>query len=487
LIADYTGQFLLAASEAVAAPGWCARDLASWRLSHHESLPVIELVAADGAGIGCFLGWPIAPAGVVLRERTVAPFADLAPATVERFLYEHGGRWAFVLAGSSPSRVYLDAFGSLAVVYDVEGQRIASTSTLLGSPAGFGRGPEDAGDPGFPHPNQFFPPPLTGDARVARLLPNHFLDVAARCAVRHWPDRPLERVADPAGVDALLAEIVAVLATNVRALAAGSRPYLSLTAGRDSRMLLACSREVQEQTSCFTFDDPRDTGPIDVAVARQLAEHHGLAHEIVPLAPVSGDTEREYLARIGFAGHPGKARDFLQAARRHLDLRRPWLVGFGGEIGRAYYWRRGDAARNELEPGELLRRTNLPASAPFADAMRRWLENVPTTDLFERLDLLYLELRMGAWAAPHLYGAAFPEVVAPLSHRRLVQAMLRLPAAYRREQRLARDVIRRTWPALLEHPFQRTPGPRGWWRSVRDRELLPRARRLRERLGGRSR
>jgi hypothetical protein len=313
----------------------------------------------------------------------------------------------------------------------------------------------------------------TLDPTISRLLPNHYLDLTTWQAVRHHP-----KTFDPmhdADVPHAVSRLVSVLQRQIGAvLHATTRLYMPLTAGLDSRTLLACSRFGHEGIEYVTFDytpwRQRRSEQLDLDVARRLARRVGLRHTVVPIsANVPAVIASGYLHRTGFSGGNGKAWDFEDACQRHLDLSGGWLTGFAGEVGRAFYWHAGDRETERWSPAELLTRLHLPASPRLQEAMRRWLAGLPDDlPLSSLLGLAYLEHRIGCWAAPHLYGAApFAVNLTPFCHREAFDLMLRLPPEYRKRKALARDICTATWPELLSLPFNAYPGLRGLREGMR--------------------
>jgi hypothetical protein len=103
----------------------------------------------------------------------------------------------------------------------------------------------------------------------------------------------------------------------------------------------------------------------------------------------------------------------------------------------------------------------LPNHSRLLEAGRRWLEALPLSNALAVLDLLYLEQRVGCWAAPQTYGVvAGPLKFWPFAHRDIFANMLRLPIEYRLRDALPADIVRLTWPELLAVPFNRYTGPR---------------------------
>jgi hypothetical protein len=80
-------------------------------------------------------------------------------------------------------------------------------------------------------------------------------------------------------------------------------------------------------------------------------------------------------------------------------------------------------------------------------------------DLFTKLDLAYIELRLGCWGAAPPFGPDFvSRDFCPFIQKALFEWMLALPHEFRRNQKLASEIIGREWPDLLRTPFNRLPG-----------------------------
>ncbi|MFQ6025981.1 MAG: hypothetical protein ACE5Q6_00545 [Dehalococcoidia bacterium] len=467
---DFYGQFVVSQEYRSVPEGWNFRSLRGWNLWNHSMLPVFDLKTADGTLCGWLLGFAIGENGHLVNDTLSVPFptsASVTPDQFEKFAYSFGGRFIFIILNGEHARLYLDPCGSLAAVYDTEKKCVASTLGLVVSdPTKHtkSRGISRA----FPESNQFYPAGLTAISRVRRLLVNHYLDLDSWEPVRHWLKTPLTRVGDEE-IMTLVSTIASVIKRNIQAVLEQYPTYLPLTAGRDSRMMLACSRELAEQATFLTFDY-RDTdggidGPTDLRISRKLSKRFGLKHKIIPIHwPPNQGLKQEYLLRIGYAGHWGKARDFYDSCARYLDLNQALLIGYAGEVGRAYYWYRFpydplllDGPNWKPDARQLLTWLYLPNNEPFVSPMNDWLKGIPDIDTYMLLDQLYLEQRMGCWASPHLYGAApFQLVMTPLCHREVIEAMMRLPVEYRRDQVLVEDIMRIGWPELAEVPFQKT-------------------------------
>ncbi|MGD8310067.1 MAG: hypothetical protein PVG98_11560 [Chromatiales bacterium] len=384
-----------------------------------------------------------------------------------------------MLLGHGLRRLYLDPGGTLACVYARDAKIAGATNTAVEWALQDARF-RPASDLGELATNQFYPAGLTRSPGIRRVLPNHFLDLDRWETRRHWLHRAPQRASGSEAV--LLAErIGGRIQHQVSAVCRALPTYLSLTAGRDSRMLLACSRHVVDRITFITFAYSGQETVADVSISKALSRRLGLRSTILPVADVDDDIKKRYLARIGYAGHWGKSCDFYYAAARNLDPARAFLPGFGGEVGRAFYWKKLPNAADIPAPEQLLSVMNVSASATAVSAMRRWLDGIQPPNAHSLLDQLYLEQRLGCWAAPHMYGfAPFAVTLTAFCHREVFGAMARLPVEYVRKQRLTDDVVSRYWPETASFPYQRNTGIRGVAESIRSR-----GRRTLKRLVGR--
>lgn len=467
-------QFTLSRGARPHPDGWTRRTSGPWVLATSPTLPATPLQDGTGEVAGWLLGWVFGPDGEPLHEHGTLPLDAVVDAggDVEERLYRFAGRWACVLLGERP-RVHLDPAGSLAAVYSEQEQTLASTTTALS----FGdRALGDRHAHRTLGPGEYHPAGVTSDPKVRRLLPNHRLDLGTWEAQRHWPPAPVPRV-DASDAEALQARqetIAAGLREHVEALAARYRLVLPLTAGRDSRMLLAAARHVLDRCTFVVFDY-RDARRADVAHARVVARRHGLRLRVLPLHEVDDAAARDYLERVGYDANEGKAGDFDLAARA-LPMDHAWVTGFAGEVGRGAYWK---SATIPPEPtaDELLTLIRLPPDPVHRDALAAWQAQVPHQDVHELLDLAYLEHRVGCWASPQLYGAApFALNTMPVNQRSVFTAMLEIPPSLRVHQRYDPPAIRVNWPELADLPYERAPGPRGWPHALRTGVAAARAR-----------
>jgi len=448
-VTDLPGQFVLGDGSAVQ-DGWLVETQGRWTLATHPTLRKVAIVGSSGERVGWLLGHGITGLGTLASGSIRLPAAPDWGTACEQLASELSGRFLLILVSGPSPRVYPDALGMLAAVYAPSRRTLASTSRLIpltpSTPFNLGR----IRAVNAPH-GGMYPLGLTPRDGIERILPNHFLDLSDWALVRRWPTAPLVFDADPVDVQR------DVIARTSRGIAALGRDHLlqsPLTAGRDTRAMLACTRGVLDRVSFFTAELPLElTGWRDVTVARAITERLGLPHVVLPHRRARRADLRDWAVRT--AGETSEPRGW-RAIRTFRQVARDRLVlnGWAGDIVRPIYWK-NTASDETVTAAQILALCAVPPEPEFVERANRWLASLPTTHPVTVLDLLLAEQRGGCWAGIHAYAfdGASAGNVAPMCHEDIVRAMMTLPVDYRREMRFELDLMAREWPDLLDSPF----------------------------------
>ncbi|WP_232210433.1 hypothetical protein [Nitrococcus mobilis] len=324
-------------------------------------------------------------------------------------LYEMGGPWA--VFHLDKRTLYTDAFGHFSLVYGHG--RVATNPDLI--PASDNATLVGLMD--IPVPDNWYPFGLTPKNGVSRLLPNHYLDLNSWSQHRLWPKE------NPRGtitIDEAATIIGLVVRHNINAVSSKHPLQLPLTAGYDSRMLLACARDHVAQLQCHTHNAHPATGRLDVVTAPRLCKQQSIPHQTLKNVEAPQARKDEWLKR---AGRSAAGASYNIAGSSFPYNGRTRLTGHGGEALRGYYYR-SESRSYSLEPQ----------------------------------DLLYVEQRLGCWAGVLRWGVAKPDMIFwPMAHRRVLEVMLRLPAEAKVRSAVHQRVIEREWPDLLTIPVNK------WW------------------------
>lgn len=405
----------------------------------------------SGAAIGYLLGTAIDPDRRAICKAPLTFDGPASPAgldaAIESFAYRLTGSWLLVIAAGGEERIYLDADGSLSLVYDPEGNAAAATTGLLLDDTAY-RSRFDAtlynalGVAG----EGWFPSGLTAHAGIKRLLCNHYLDLKTWRAQRHWPKQDFTWTKSTRDHSVRIAEIVS---NTTAALIADGNTVSALTGGNETRFLLAAFGDQRDKLDFVTVSSPATQR--DVVLAKRLAAMGRLKHRLLPLVEAGPDDQAawRYRSSHGITGpnmvsHPSIAP---------LASYKWFIGGLGGEIGRAFFWRPADTESLELDAATLVPRFGMPVHEAVVEATRTWHEPIAGLNALTRLDLAYLELRMSAWAFAQEYAVNTVRLIHPMIGREAYRLMLELPPEAKRRNAVITEGVRALWPELLQVPI----------------------------------
>jgi hypothetical protein len=298
-----------------------------------------------------------------------------------------------------------------------------------------------------------------------------------------------------------------LLATTRAALDVGAPMASALTAGRDTRVLLALTRAAgaDGQVGFYTSGPPE---ALDVRVARRMAERFGLRHTLLqPAVPSDADAwERqttEFVRRTDGLSPIDAISDHLdhdgQPERLGLEL---W--GIAGEIGRTVKWiwpslsavapgaRRSPEIQRRVihralhDPAGLLRPEAVEAVRTWIDGFvaARTAEGWASEDLF---GTFYAFARVRHWSARGIRrAAATTDLYPPFAAQAYAEHCLGLSPGARFVEQPHRQLIDAYAPEVDVDPYEFAWRPQRPDRAL-ELVLAEGGRRLRARAGARVR
>jgi hypothetical protein len=471
------GQFLLGPSFAAGHfAGWQKIDIgAALKLTAHPDLACAR-ATDDGERTLTLVGHmldPLAPAATNddILQQLLHRFTgrlDLIKATSG-----YGGRWLLIATNGPEKFLFHDALGLRQVFYT----NPADTGSLwaMSQPGidaellslqpdaaatAFMNSPAFRADPEYRWPGEASP--FRG---LKHLLSNHWLDLATGTSHRYWPGAPLARVQPEAAIERLSVLLPGI----VRAAAQRFELALGVTAGLDSRLVLAAARGVKDRLCCVTV---RQGGMApdhaDLTIPGRLLNRLGLPHEVIQAQQHMTPEFSEAFKRSVYLAHDHYGPD-AEAILRRFARTKAVLTGSGSEVGRCSFRKtlpRSD--RRTITPAHLARLQRMDHE-PFAlRHFERWLNDAAPRHNIKLLDLFEWEQGHGNWLAMTQleFDIAWREIITPYNCREVLTTILGVDERYRRapDYILFRRLTDRLWPEVMQEPIN--PRPR---QSLRQR------------------
>lgn len=481
-------QMFLATERPDIPPSYGLAEVGGVWLGYDRQLPLVELVDESGRPVGALLGYVFSEfteeflgAGKIQLPLRVNDFADLEAQVLPRF----GGTYLLLTSGALAGRVYMDHGGSFPVVYSSPDRRAASSAALLLSEAEYTeRFRRDlhavlVEREGF---GGWIAGTLTAHRDVRRVLPNHYLDLSSWTTHRYWP-----RAGDFGTWRDFDTSVDAAARAIERFSAAASRTFrvaVTLTAGSDSRLLLAGCRSGLSDYEFFTLDAPG--AERDVGVSRALASRFGFTHRAIALKQAT-ETETAVWDRM-VGDCVIEAPRLTHVTLRELTHHDAMFTGICGEVGRCRLYRQDYGHINEMriDARFLMDRLTLPRVPELQADIAAWLAELSGQPNSVILDLAYHELKAGSWAmSQRPITNSIKLNFIPFAQRAVLEAFIGVEPARKGNHELFRATISNLWPELSTVPINKYGDLRDlvvlWKKLITPNRLR---RYLRDRLAG---
>lgn len=382
-----------------------------------------------------------------------------------RSLGDYSGRYAIIFGSIGDVKIVNDATAMRSIFYAEQGEVVASHALLVEQALG---GKIRRDDLPFKYG---YPGNRTPYYRTKLLTANTYLWITAKVVCRFWPIvSPAPRTVDEAAENALNAATIAM-----QRMAKGRTLKIALTAGVDSRTILAVGLNARIDFETYTYGDGQDT-KLDRAFAAELAEAIGVKHFVVP-RPEHPDALNERLSEAHYqahhAKHVGGLMEFFQephavaatgnlleigrdnyAQARKAKVPAPLSAKTMAELHRRTMGSRMKPTLEKYGVEEFLR-TAEPAFQGFIDETG-YLNSEGTLDPF---DQFYWEHWMGAWHGTAMNERDFyAEAFIPFNARKIFEELMGVSREERDNSEVFYRMIDMVDPALLDYPVN----PRTW-------------------------
>jgi hypothetical protein len=285
---------------------------------------------------------------------------------------------------------------------------------------------------------------------IKHLLPNKYLDLKNGFCVRYWPDKKFE----VRSIGKVITESSEILKGLLKSANNRHNLMLAVTAGIDTRVLLAASKEICMDVFYYIQKFKNlDYKSADIRVPSKLLPKLGLKFNVIECEKeIDNNFDSILKKNVSIVQSDEKKILYYNFYKNFQDK-----LNVGGnvsEIARNYYQTEGTITAEKL--AEIFGRK----SDKFTiNNFEKWLdeiENIANKFGVDILDLFYWEQRMGNWGA--MFGADLNIAVEqfyPFNCRRLLEELLSINKKYRKysDNALYKGIIENLWSDTLKEPI----------------------------------
>lgn len=425
-----------------------------FEISLADPMKSYDITGPDGAVLGTLYGVPLlhwhgpdlAFDGDAIR---VSVPIDGPRALETRVLDHLHGNFLLRTHGTLPNRLYQDAGGSMPIVWCARTGRFGSSAGVLFDDAEYAERFLTARHERLIEKEisgAWIVGTGTAHADLYRLMPNYYLDLDNPGTHRFWPR------ADEFSLTMSVDEAVAIVGPAMQGYVKGCVAQFPLvaqtfTAGFDSRIIMAASREVVDDMLFFTMGSAGQG--IDQILTAEMARKLGLRHKLQPIAKASPEQQAHWDRMVG---------DVVREVNRELhpslfaleaDC---MLTGMYGETGRCRLFRfDADTINDEkATAGFVCNRLTLPDDAELRPDIEAWIASMDFLPRSAVLDLAFNELRFGCWAMPQApIQHGIKRTMMPFAQRSIQNAFMSVPPTEKGTETLFRALGQSLWPEAM--------------------------------------
>lgn len=381
--------------------------------------------------------------------------------------YHLGGRWIIIYDNANQTNVFHDATGNRQIFFTNVNDKIwcASQPHFIAEYLKINK-TEDKEVLDFMNSTLYkeYEHAWIGDGtfydEIYHLLPNHFLDIRNRKVKRYWPNEKFIMRKIP--IEQSIELSSQILQGMIKSVSLRYPILLAVTAGIDSRILLAASKIIKDKVYYFIQEFASNRGSYDINVPKRLLKKLQLEFHVEKCEKIIKDEEFNQFFYKNVAVIQTEAKKVLHYNFYEKFQGKIYISGNVSEIARNYY----GVDKNNMTAERLARTYERRLSISYEHTVDKYKLRKIDEWLFEAariaessnvsiLDLFCWEQDMGNWGA--MFAADLDiaiEVIYPFNCRTLLIQLLSVDEKYRLSNNiLYKELIKKMWKEALCEPI----------------------------------
>ena len=372
--------------------------------------------------------------------------------------YRYGGKWVLIYSGKDGIKLVNDLVGARQVYYTNHYGFLccASQPHVLAKLCNKTRSTDPElndfwGSESFAYSESAWIGDESRYNDVKHLLPNKYLDFTTHNVVRFWPNITIESKA--------LNEVVPKVSSILQGImkAANNRFDLSLavSAGWDSRVLLAAARPIIKDCYCFIqkFNGMKGSH-CDIVVPQELAKKLRFDFDVREATDYNSEFDKVLKTNVDIVQSENKKvlyYDFYKNFSNKVNV-----SGVVGELSRSRFGKNRPVSAKAL--AKIFGRDDSPYAIRMAE---QWLKEVKENKIVETgvslWDLFYWEHYIGNWGTSFQAGLDIAvDELYPFNCRDIIEQSYSLKDLSYENSPLFIGLINEMWPEALSEPVNPT-------------------------------
>lgn len=284
---------------------------------------------------------------------------------------------------------------------------------------------------------------------IKHVLPNHYLDIKKLEINRYWPNEPIK----PLDINDAVARSCTFLQGSLKAVAHRHPIMMAVTAGTDSRTLMAASRDISDKIYYFINNQDLANKHPDIEIPKNICSSLCIPFHVHDVPNDMDDEFRRIFLNNSFFASDRILRTIYNVYFKHLSDRVN-IIGIG-EIGRTRY---GKVPKSLNSYALVYKSGHRKGRYVVAQGEKILSELLPVSKSsgVNIMTLLYWEHTLGNWGATGNSESDIAiEEINPYDSHLLYELFLSVNDKYAKYTNpiLFQEMIHRMWPELMKWPI----------------------------------
>lgn len=386
-----------------------------------------------------------------LADKIISCCSDISE--VIEFEKSLGGKYLILYRHEEQYYFLGDATYSIPAFYNINGE-FACTSNLHYLVDQYGYLPDqklqsirESGDI-----SQAMPFDVTQYSEIKQLLPNHYLSVNGREAIRFINSVQSQVTLTVDEATELATPLIEAMCEfyNQRFII-----HCPITSGRDSRVVLAFLSAQGEDVHCYTIRHPEhNEDNQDIVIPKLLCAENHIPYEQIKDVTVSEALKRKMDHLLGENHYSPRTLRIVQTIYEHYGSGAIINGDIIGQVGKCSLHR--DIPLCFATPNYFRCKLH-NYSKESKRQLELWLEEIKNSgECVNTFDLFSIENRMGRWAAQEnlIYNSIGQIYLNVFNSRSIIYLWTAVSRKERKKSSIHIDLIKKKMPELLEIPFE---------------------------------